>query len=191
MAVSSHVETVHTSQSMFLRATRQSKTDQRQNRLSYNHLMKTVGDNKNHKTGSVRIGNTSVLIHGKRPSRLADPYHFVLKLSWPKFYAVLIAAFAAINVLFGTLYWLLPGSVANVSPGSYIDYVVFSIETLTTVGYGAMSPATTAGHVLASIEILVGMIGIAVTTGVIFARFAKPTARCMFSNHALIRVFEG
>lgn len=143
------------------------------------------------KTRSVRIGNTSVLIHGTRPSRLGDPYHFVLKLSWPRFFAVLVLSFAVINLLFGILYWMLPGSVANVPEGAFIEYVFFSIETLATVGYGVMSPATTAAHLVASVEILVGMVGVALTTGLVFVRFAKPTSRFVFSDRALVRDFEG
>lgn len=140
---------------------------------------------------TVRVGDTSIVTHHRRQSRLSDPYHLVLTLSWPRFFAALVLLFVLVNLAFGTAYWLLPGSVANARAGAFFDYFFFSIETLATVGYGVMSPASTAGHILASLEILAGMVGIAITTGLVFARFSKPTARILFSERAVIRDFDG
>lgn len=81
--------------------------------------------------------------------------------------------------------------MTNARAGEFFDYFFFSIETLATVGYGAMSPASFHGHLVASAEILTGMVGIAITTGLVFARFSKPTARILFSDCAVIRDFEG
>ena len=143
------------------------------------------------RTHTVRVGDTKVLVHGRRQSRLRDPYHLVLRLTWPQFFAALVLVFLLVNLCFGTAYWLLPGSVANARDGVYFDYFFFSIETLATVGYGAMSPASLHGHIVASIEILAGMVGVALITGLVFARFSKPTARILFSQRAVIREFEG
>lgn len=140
---------------------------------------------------TVLVGDTRVRTHRRRESRLSDPYHLVLTLSWPRFFAGLVLMFVVVNLIFGTAYWLLPGSVANARAGEFFDYFFFSIETLATVGYGVMSPASAAGHVVASVEILTGMVGIAITTGLVFARFSKPTARILFSNRAIVRDFEG
>lgn len=139
----------------------------------------------------VRVGDTQILTHRRRQSRLDDPYHLVLTLSWPRFFGALVLGFILVNLAFGTLYWLLPGSVANARAGEFLDYFFFSIETLATVGYGTMSPSSLAGHVIASVEILTGMVGIAIITGLVFARFSKPTARILFSNRAIIRDFDG
>lgn len=140
---------------------------------------------------TVRVGDTQILTHHRRESRLTDPYHVVLTLSWPRFFGGLVLVFILVNLAFGTAYWLLPGSVANARQDEFFDYFFFSIETLATVGYGAMSPASFVGHVLASLEILAGMVGIAITTGLVFARFSKPTARILFSDRAVIRDFDG
>lgn len=140
---------------------------------------------------TVHVGDTKILTHGHRGNRLLDPYHLVLALSWPQFFGALVLTFIMVNLFFGTLYWALPGSVANARPGEFFDYFFFSIETLATVGYGNMSPASFAGHLVASAEILAGMVGVALTTGLVFARFSKPTARIIFSNHAVIRDFDG
>lgn len=140
---------------------------------------------------TVHIGDTKILTHRRRGNWLLDPYHFVLTLSWPQFFGALALTFILVNLFFGTLYCLLPGSVSNARAGEFFDYFFFSIETLATVGYGNMSPASFAGHMLASVEILAGMVGVALTTGLVFARFSKPTARIIFSEQALIRDFDG
>ncbi len=128
---------------------------------------------------------------GQRLAKWRDTYHLVLSLTWTQFFGALLFAFALVNLLFGTLYWLLPGSVANTKADAFLDYFFFSIETLATVGYGTMSPASIPGHIVASVEILTGMVGIALTTGLVFARFAKPTARILFSQRGVIRDFDG
>jgi len=140
---------------------------------------------------TLRVGETRILTLGHRLGNLRDPYHLVLTLSWPRFFAALLLVFTLVNLGFGTVYWLLPGSVANARADMFFDYFFFSIETLATVGYGVMSPASLAGHVVTSLEILTGMVGIALTTGLAFARFSRPTARILFSRRAVIGEFDG
>lgn len=140
---------------------------------------------------TIHVGETKVLTSRGRHARLSDPYHMVLRLSWPRFLAGLVLIFVLVNLLFGVAYWLLPGSVANARQDNFLDYFFFSIETLATVGYGNMSPASLMGHTVASIEILLGMVGVAITTGLVFVRFSKPTARILFSDRVTIRDFDG
>ena len=122
---------------------------------------------------------------------LADPYHFILTLSWPRFFALAAFGFLLLNALFGVAYWIDPGSVANARPTQFLDYLFFSIETFATVGYGVMAPQNAYGHVVASCEIFVGMMGIALITGLVFARFSKPRARITFSRNLVMRRFDG
>ncbi len=140
---------------------------------------------------ATRIGDTQVLQLGRRRILLGDPYHFVLTLTWPRFFLLLGCFFIAINLLFGTAYWLQDDSVANARPGNFADHFFFSIETLATVGYGAMAPASVYGHVVASVEILLGMVTLAIMTGLVFARFSKPTARIVFTDRLVVREFDG
>lgn len=140
----------------------------------------------------VRVGQTNVLAKGQQHTAgLVDPYHFVLTLTWPRFFGLLVCVFVALNALFALAYWLVPGSVANARPGVFQDYFFFSVETMATVGYGEMSPANTVGHLIAVLEIMLGMTAVALMTGLIFARFAKPKARVLFSEKAVIRQFDG
>lgn len=140
---------------------------------------------------AVRVGDTEVLMIGRRRIRFDDPYHYVLTLTWPRFYVLIVAVFVVINLLFGLAFWASPGSVASARADHFFDYFFFSVETLATVGYGVMSPATTYGHVVASIEILLGMMLVALITGLVFARFSRPRARIEFADRCVVRPFEG
>jgi inward rectifier potassium channel len=140
---------------------------------------------------TVRVGDTQILTRGHELARLLDFYHLVLTWTWPQFFAALVFVFVLVNLTFGALFWLVPGSVTGAREGVFSDYFFFSIETFATVGYGVMSPASLYGHLMASVEILTGMVGVAITTGLVFARFSKPTARIVFSERAVVHRFEG
>lgn len=122
---------------------------------------------------------------------LDDPYYLVLSMSWQAFLASVLALYLAANLIFATLYWAAPGSVAHARPHSFSDAFFFSIETLATVGYGEMSPDTTYGHSVATAEIFVGMFLTALVTGGFFARFARPRPRLIFSDVAVIGPYDG
>jgi inward rectifier potassium channel len=119
-----------------------------------------------------------------------DPYYLVLSMRWPTFLASVLLLFLVANLLFAGLYWLVPGSVTNARPGAFADAFFFSVETLATVGYGVMTPATGYGHMIATAEIFVGMFLTALVTGAFFARFARPRSRLVFSQTAVIAPYE-
>src|ERR1700738_3190698 len=122
---------------------------------------------------------------------LRDTYHLILTLSWPGFAGLIFGIYLLINVLFAALYMLEAHAVSEMSPGSFSDAFFFSVETLATVGYGHMYPETFYGHLITMLEIMVGMFGLAVITGLIFVRFSRPTARMHFSKLAVIAPFDG
>ncbi|MBV8901854.1 MAG: ATP-sensitive inward rectifier potassium channel 10 [Verrucomicrobia bacterium] len=120
-----------------------------------------------------------------------DTYHTILTLSWPGFAGFVFGIYLLINVVFAALYMLGPHAVAEMAPGSFSDAFFFSVETLATVGYGHMYPESFYGHLIATLEIIVGMFGLAVITGLIFVRFSRPTARIQFSKVAVIAPYDG
>jgi len=120
-----------------------------------------------------------------------DTYHFILTLTWPGFAGLVFGIYLLINVVFAALYMLDAHAVAEMPPGSFLHAFFFSVETLATVGYGHMYPDSVYGHIISMVEIMVGMFGLAVITGVIFVRFSRPTARIQFSKVAVIAPFEG
>ncbi len=132
---------------------------------------------------TVRAGNFEFVKLNAKKFDWRDAYHVVLTLSWPGFAAFLFSVYLAINVVFAVFYLLGPNSIAEMPPGSFSDAFFFSVETLATVGYGHMYPVSIYGHVIATLEIMVGMFGLAVITGVIFVRFSRPTARIHNLRH--------
>jgi inward rectifier potassium channel len=129
-------------------------------------------------------GTMSLEKQGIRRFDLADPYHLAVTLSWPEFFLGLVVIWLATNLLFALLYAAEPGSVANAN--SLFGDFFFSIETLATVGYGAMVPATPYGHIVSAIEIFTGMVLTAMMTGLVFVRFSKPKARLIYADRAVV-----
>ncbi len=142
-------------------------------------------------SGVFVLGNSRIKRIGVRRWYWSDAYHLMLTLSWPRFFALVGVLYFLTNMVFATAFFMVPGSVRNARPGSFLDMVFFSIETLATVGYGFMNPGSTYGHLVASTEILLGMVEVAAVTGLLFARFSRPTSRIMFSDVAVVTPFNG
>ena len=117
---------------------------------------------------------------------LRDPYHLAVTLTWPAYLWALLALYVSANLMFAVLFWIVPGSIANARPQSFADAFFFSIETIGTVGYGDMHPATLYGHLIASIEIVCGLAFTAILTGLTFVRFSRPRAKLIFAANPVI-----
>lgn len=120
---------------------------------------------------------------------LRDLYHRLVIARWTTFIFGCLVVYTLLHFLFGALYSLAPGCVSNME--SFGDAYFFSVQTMMTIGYGTMSPVTTYAHVLVSIEAYLGMFLTAVLTGLVFAKFATPTANVMFANTVCIARHEG
>ena len=139
----------------------------------------------------VRLGSYEFKKKGIARFDLRDPYYLAVGLTWPQFLMALLALYLSVNVIFATLFWLVPGSVANARPGSLVDTFFLSIETLATVGFGEMYPATLYGHVIASIEIVCGLAFTAILTGLTFVRFSRPRAKLVFAANPVVAMHNG
>ena len=140
---------------------------------------------------STRSGRTEFLKINAARRDWHDSYHWVLSLTWPQFSLFLLVSYVVINLVFAVLYLLDRNCIAEMTPGSFPQAFFFSVETLATVGYGHNYPANVYGHVIVTIEIFLGMIWLAVITGLIFVRFSRPTARILFSKNILIGNHNG
>jgi inward rectifier potassium channel len=120
---------------------------------------------------------------------LKDSYHLILRMSWFQFFALAVTTYLLANLVFACAYFFGDHAISNAN--SFADCFFFSVETLATVGYGGMSPATFYGHCVATVEIITGMLSMAVITSLVFARFSKPTARILFSKIVVITQFDG
>src|SRR5205814_3918066 len=135
---------------------------------------------------SVRSGQVEFLKIKLEKSEWRDAYQWLLALSWPEFAALISAIYIVINLIFATIYALGGECIAGMTTGSYLEAFFFSVQTLATVGYGHWYPQTLYGHVVTTVEIITGMFGLAVMTGLIFVRFSRPAARIVFSRSIVI-----
>jgi inward rectifier potassium channel len=120
-----------------------------------------------------------------------DPYHLLLTIPWAGFVAIVSLAYVLINSIFALLYLAGGDCLEGARPGSFEDAFFFSVHTLASIGYGVIAPKTTYANTIVTLEAIVSLLTIAVVTGLAFARFAKPTARVVFSRFAVIAPHGG
>ncbi len=140
-------------------------------------------------------GSFNVSRHGTG-WRDIHPYLHLISLPWPSFLGLVFIAYLAVNTIFAGLYYSLgPGHLQGGDAPHKLDRFLnaffFSAHTLTTVGYGNIAPSAVSSNILAVIEALIGLLGFALATGILFGRFSRPSARIGFSGSALIAPYEG
>ena len=123
-------------------------------------------------------------------------YQFLLSLSWPAFIAIVLVAFVIANLFFTGLYCAvgiqtLRGAESHSAGESFLNAFFFSVQTLTTVGYGSIVPKVVSSNVIASIEAVLGVMGFAFGAGLLYGRFSRPSAKILFSSRALIAPYRG
>ena len=139
----------------------------------------------------LRFGQRDIVTHGLNTVVFQDMYHYFLPVSWGQVFLTFALFFLVFDVLFGLAYAAVPGCIANLNPPGFTGAFFFSVETLATVGYGDMHPQTLYGHVVSMIEVFVGLMSIALITGIMFARFSVPRARFLFASHGIVRPIDG
>jgi inward rectifier potassium channel len=130
-------------------------------------------------------------IRGQDARWYDDVYHRLLVIPWWQFFGLIALVFVIANALFGAIFLLEPGSIAGARPGSYSDAFFFSVQTLATIGYGSMYPATLYAQCVMALEALLGLMSVALMTGLTFAKFARPTARVLFAERFVISRVNG
>lgn len=121
---------------------------------------------------------------------LGDLYHVLLRSPWSVTLLIISGLVLAVNVLFA-LVFLGVGGVANARPGSFADAFFFSVQTMGTIGYGAMYPVSLAANLTVTAESIVALLLAAIATGLVFSKFAVPTARLEFARSAVFYRFDG
>ena len=141
-----------------------------------------------------RDGSFNVRRNNLSPFHPYNVYHTLVSLPVPRVFLLMVAGYFATNLLFAALYWLAgPDAIAGAAASPlarFEDCVFFSVQTLATIGYGKLVPNTRAANVLVAIEALVGLLGFAILSALLFARFARPTAKIRFSSHAVIAPYQ-
>ncbi len=123
-----------------------------------------------------------------------DVYHRLIRMSWPRFFGVFGLLFLAINLMFATLYWIdeagLDYSEHDALHPAFLRAFFFSVHTIATVGYGNVTPRDIFTNCVVVVEIACGIMMIAISSGLMFARFSRPIARILFSSIAVVSPFE-
>lgn len=137
-----------------------------------------------------RIINKDGSFNIERKGESVHVYHRLVSLSWPLFFLLVFFIFTVLNGFFALIYMAI--GVENIgiaSRGFALDLVEtfhFSVQTMTTVGYGAMHPTSIPASIVASSEALVGLLSFALASGLMYGRFSKPTQQIKFSTNAVL-----
>jgi inward rectifier potassium channel len=141
-----------------------------------------------------RDGSFNVLRRGTT-WRDYHPYLNLINMSWPWFLVTLFAGYLTVNLVFAVVYYALgPGQIQGVGGDTgltrFADSFFFSSHTLTTVGYGNIAPKGLEANFVAAFESVLGVLGFAVATGLLFGRVSRPSARLGFSDNLLVAPYQ-
>ncbi len=126
------------------------------------------------------------------PSELRnDLYAYFMAGSWWRIFASAVVVYAFINLIFGALYLLDVEGVAGLSGMSYLEAFAFSVQTMSSIGYGAMYPTSSYAHLLVTAEAMIGVLAVALITGLVFAKAARPRSNVLFSDSLVISTRDG
>lgn len=123
-------------------------------------------------------------------------YHTLMTMPWKVFLSLLLLLYFLSNIVFGLFYASL-GAESLVDTSSaptenlFLRGFFFSVQTFATIGYGTIHPVGFVPNLLVTIESYYSMVTTALITGIIFARFARPTAKIHFSRVAVIAPYRG
>jgi inward rectifier potassium channel len=142
-----------------------------------------------------RDGSFNVIREGLDPFSSLSLYHWLLTISWPKFIGFVSGSYLIVNALFAFAFLLLGPDALQSTTGSFVGQpfyraFFFSVDTFATIGYGNIIPVGVAANTLVTIEALLNILGIALATGVIFARFSRPSAKIIYSRNAIVAPYR-
>lgn len=142
-----------------------------------------------------RDGSFNVVRSGLGFFETFAPYHLLLTISWLDFLGVVCVTYFALNIVFAVAYLAcgpdaLLGPGATMLGGRFSQAFFFSIQTFATIGYGQIGPNGTPANIVVTIEALVGLMYQALATGLLFARFTRPTAAVLFSRRAVVAPYN-
>jgi inward rectifier potassium channel len=142
-----------------------------------------------------RDGTFNARRSGLSVTQTWSPFHDLLSMSWRKFVFSFFVLFMVLNLAFAVAYALcgpaaLSGPNVNTFGSLLLECFFLSVQTLATVGYGHLAPASTAANIIATVEMFFGLLMVAVVAGLVFARFSRPQAKIVFSKHAVVAPYR-
>ncbi|WP_214070859.1 ion channel [Mucilaginibacter sp. dw_454] len=126
----------------------------------------------------------------------ANTYHSLITMNWFKFWLIVLTGYLIANIGFAFIYVSLgPGTLDGTSGADFfhqfMDAFFFSAQTISTVGYGHISPHGMAANTVAAFESMMGLLAFALATGLLYGRFSKPSAKIKYSQHLLVAPYQG
>ncbi len=123
-------------------------------------------------------------------------YQYLVTISWPAFFNDFVVAYLLLNLSFATLYFscgpeALLGHRAETEGARFLSAFFFSVQTLATIGYGGITPNGLLPNLIVTVESIIGLLGVALATGICFARFSRPSAKIRYSKNAIIAPYKG
>jgi inward rectifier potassium channel len=143
-----------------------------------------------------RDGSFNVVRSGLGTLETLAPYHAMLAISWRGFLSVVALFYVVLNLVFACAFYIcgpdaLAGPGGDMLGGRFSRAFFFSVQTFATIGYGQIGPNGLASNLIVTVEALIGLMYQALATGLLFARFARPTASIVFSDNAVIAPYAG
>jgi inward rectifier potassium channel len=143
-----------------------------------------------------RDGRFNVRREGLDFFRSLSLYHALLTITWPRFFLATGGAYLVYNALFAGAYFLcgpgaLAGGTAQTAAERFAECFFFSVQTAATIGYGHLAPRGLPANLLMTVESFFGLLGLALATGILFSRFARPQAAIAFSQQAVVAPYRG
>lgn len=174
--------------SPFTRSTRNTSQNSNNNDLGFGTKLTAADGRLINRDGSFNVE--------RRGYTSWTPYQWLVEMSWPSFSVLIFAFYCLSNAFFALIYMAIGVEhLSGVQSGNwfenFLEAFFFSVQTFTTVGYGAVSPDGIAANIIAATGALIGLMAFALATGLFFARFSKPKAQILFSEHAIITPYRG
>jgi inward rectifier potassium channel len=142
-----------------------------------------------------RDGSVNVKRKGLSFFNTSNNYHILITMSWAKFWLLVLSGYLIANIIFAFIYVSLgSGSLDGTSGNTFFDHFMdsffFSAQTISTVGYGHISPRGMAANSVAALESMMGLLAFALATGLLYGRFSRPSAKIKFSKNLLVAPYR-
>lgn len=143
----------------------------------------------------INLDGSSNIVHKNKRKGFYDLYSYLIEISWTQFLLLVFLEYTLLNILFALVYFFIGIEEITPSTGFWwrdlLNGFFFSAQTVTTVGYGGISPQGLTANVIASFEAMIGLLNFSFITGLLYGRFSKPKASIKFSKNLILRDFNG
>lgn len=152
----------------------------------------TTGSRNMNKDGTFNVERV-----GEPRFRHYEIYHSLITMSWAKFIFLIFFSYTVVNFLFAGIYYVMGPEKLSMDTShmhedeKFMEVFFFSSQTLTTVGYGRIAPVGPLASTVSSIEAMLGLLGFALATGLLYGRFSRPQSKLLYSENAIIAPYRG